>query len=241
MILACNQPYFIPYIGYWQLINCADVFVIGDDYAYINRGWVNRNRILNQNEPMYFGLPLVKASQNKYINEITLADMNFDKLLKTISYNYCKSPNFHEGFDLLKRIFECKNSNLAYFLGNSMEVVCDYLNIKTRLCYSSSFPENNLLKREFRIYDFCAKTGADTYINSIGGTALYDFDEFRKRNLTLKFIKSNEVTYKQFNNEFVPWLSILDVIMFNSRDEVIRMLNEYKLIDNKNDIPAAHV
>lgn len=240
MILACNQPYFIPYIGFWQLINCADVFVIGDDYAYINRGWVNRNRILNQAEPMYYGLPLEKASQNKFINEINLADMNVDKMMKTVLYNYRKSPNFKDGYELLERIFACKEKNLAYFLGNSMEIVCDYMNIKTRLCYSSSFEGNSLLKREFRIYDFCKRMGADTYINSIGGTALYDFDEFRKRDLTLKFIKSDIHPYNQFGNEFVPYLSILDVIMFNSREEVIRMLNDYTLIDNKNDLPPAH-
>lgn len=240
MILACNQPYFIPYIGFWQLINCADVFVIGDDYAYINRGWVNRNRILNQAEPMYYGLPLEKASQNKFINEINLAEMNLDKMMKTVQYNYRKCPNFKDGYELLERIFACKEKNLAYFLGNSMEIVCDYLNIKTRLCYSSSFEGNSQLKREYRIYDFCEKMGADTYINSIGGTALYDFDEFRKRGLTLKFIRSDIHPYKQFDNEFVPYLSILDVIMFNSREEVIRMLNDYTLIDNKNDLPAAH-
>ncbi len=240
MILALNQPYFIPYIGFWQLINCADVFIIGDDYAYINRGWVNRNRILNHNEPMYYGLALAKASQNKNINETYILDMNFEKMKKTIIHCYNKSPNFQEGYNLLEKIFECKNNNLAYFLANSMEIIADYLDIKTKFMFSSSFPDNHLLKREYRIYDICEKLGADTYINAIGGTSLYDFDEFTKRNMTLKFIKTNPIYYTQFNNTFVEYLSIIDVIMFNSREETKKLLSEYRLYDNKKDIMQLH-
>lgn len=236
MILALNQPYFIPYIGYWQLINCADVFIIGDDYAYINRGWVNRNRILNQKEPLYYGLTLSQASQNKNINEINILDMNFSKMKKTIFHCYNKSPYFEEGYKLLEKIFDYKDNNLAKFLANSMQIIADYLGIKTRFILSSSFPDNHLLKRENRIYDICEKLGADTYINAIGGTELYDFEEFKKRNLTLKFIKTNPIHYKQYDNEFVECLSIIDVIMFNSKEEIMRLLNEYKLFDNKNDI-----
>ncbi|KXK47281.1 MAG: WbqC-like family protein [Bacteroidetes bacterium OLB10] len=95
MTVAIMQPYYMPYIGYFQMINAVDSFVFYDDVNFINRGWVNRNRILVNNEPSYITIPLLKASQNKLINEIEINyDKNFDKITKTIQLNYKKSPFF---------------------------------------------------------------------------------------------------------------------------------------------------
>lgn len=231
MILAANQPYFIPYIGYWQLINHADVFVILDDYAFINRGWVNRNRLLNNGQPIYCGLPLNKMSQNKMIDETNLFSLDFSKQLKTIFHLYHKAPNFQDGYRLMDAIFSYQESNLAKFLAHSMELIADYLDITTKFVLSSSLSGNSQFKREHRIYDQCARLGANTYINAIGGMELYDFEEFKKRGITLKFLKTKPVEYKQFYHPFVANLSILDVIMFNSREDVIKMLDSYELIE----------
>lgn len=230
MILAANQPYFIPYIGYWQLINCADIFVIDDDYNYIKQGWVNRNRILNQGVPNYFTLPIDHASDSVTIDKTYLSSFDFNKMLRKIENLYHKAPNFTEGYALIQSILSYPERNLADFLTHGMQVISDYLGIKTRFIKSSSLENNSLLKREHRIYDQCARLGADTYINAIGGMELYDFEEFKKRGITLKFLKTRPIEYKQFGSPFVPNLSILDVIMFNSREEVIKMLDQYDLI-----------
>lgn len=231
MILACNQPYFIPYIGYWQLINCADLFIIDDDYNYIKKGWVNRNRILNNGTFNYLTLPIDHASDSVTIDKTFLADIDKDKILRKIDCLYHKAPNFSEAFGILNQILSYPEKNLSLFLANSIQIICDYLDIKTKIIFSSSLTGNSQYKCEYRIYDQCARVGADTYINAIGGTALYDFEEFRKHDITLKFIKSNDIVYKQFNHDFVPNLSILDVIMFNTREEAKQLLHEYTLLD----------
>lgn len=230
MILAGNQPYYIPYLAYWQLIKASDIFEIGDDYFYIKNGWINHNNILCNGFPVNFTLPLSKASSNKLIKETFIEDLKIDKLYKTIDCSYGKAPNFKDGFQLMQLILSYPNTNLAEFLFHSISVICDYLNIQTKLIKTSSLEGNNLYKREYRIYDQCARLGADTFINAIGGMELYDFEEFKKRGITLKFLKSKTIEYKQFNHPFVPNLSILDVIMFNSQEEVKKMLDSYELI-----------
>ena len=182
MVMGLNQPYFMPYIGHWQLINAVDVFIIGDDYNYINRGWINRNRILQNGEAKYFNIEVAHASQNKKINELYLSDV-YDpaKKLQLIRETYSKAPNFAEGYGLMRQILECEERNLADFLEHSIHCVCDYLGITTKFIRSSSIPGNSELKREYRIYDQCRYVGADTYINAIGGRELYDFDQFEER------------------------------------------------------------
>lgn len=232
MILAANQPYFIPYIGYWQLIKSADVFSVDDNFNYIKKGWINRNRILINSQPHYFILPIKSVSSNKLIQDLYLSEFNLKKLYRTIECSYGKAPNFESGFELMKDILSFQDHNLAEFLYHSISVMCDYLEINTKLIKTSSLAGNELFKREHRIYDQCDRQGFDTYINSIGGMELYDFEEFKKRGITLKFLKAKPIEYKQFNHPFVPNLSILDVIMFNSREEVIKMLDSYELVES---------
>lgn len=230
MILAANQPYFIPYIGYWQLINAADVFEIADDYHYIKKGWINRNRLLCNNSFQYIILPLEKQSSSKMIMNSYISDIHPHTIHKRIQCTYGKAPYYEQGNQLMQSILSYPDKNLSEFLFHSISVICDYLEIKTKLIKTSSLPGNNEFKRECRIYDQCARLGADTYINAIGGMQLYNFEEFKKRGITLKFLKTKPIEYKQFGSPFVPNLSILDVIMFNSREEVIKMLDCYDLI-----------
>lgn len=232
MILAANQPYFIPYIGYWQLINSADVFSVDDNFNYIKKGWINRNRILINGQPHYFSLPIKNVSSHRLIQDLYLSEFNVQKLYRTIECSYSKAPNFDNGYKLMREILSYHDHNLAEFLFNSISIICDYLNIRTKLIKTSSLAGNELFKREHRIYDQCVRQGFDTYINSIGGMKLYDFEEFKKRGISLKFLKSNPIEYKQFNHIFIPNLSILDVIMFNTNDQISTMLNSYELIEH---------
>ena len=231
MMMGLNQPYFMPYIGYWQLINAVDIFIIGDDYHFINRGWIHRNRILLNGQAKYFNIEVAHASQNKRINELYISDV-FDpeKKLQLLREIYFKAPHFKEGFSLMQKILEYRERNLALFLEYSIHCVCDYLGIKTKLIRSSSIHGNSELRREYRIYAQCNYTGADTYINAIGGRALYNFDEFRQRNLKLGFIQVGDIQYPQFGQEFIPNLSMIDLIMFNSKEEIQEMLTQYTIL-----------
>lgn len=231
MIMGLNQPYFMPYIGHWQLINAVDVFVIGDDYNFINRGWIHRNRILQNGEAKYFNIEVAHATQNKKINELYLSDVyDPEKKLKLVRDSYSKAPHFEEGFALMRKILECEERNLACFLEHSIRCVCAYLGITTKLIRSSEIPGNAEFKREYRIYDQCSYVGADTYINAIGGRELYDYDQFRRRNLKLGFIQTGDVRYQQFGREFIPYLSMIDIIMFNSAEEIQQMLKQYTIL-----------
>jgi len=219
----------MPYIGYWQLIKCVDKYVIYDDVNYINRGWINRNNILVNGQKQLFSISLNGASQNKLINAISISD-DFVKFRKTIAMAYSKAPHYDDISSLINKIIGFPKDNLANFIGNSIELVCDYLDIKTRLIMSSSIEKNNSLKAQDKILDICGILKADTYINAIGGQELYDKTEFHNKGINLKFLLSDATPYKQFKNDFIPNLSIIDILMFNSREEINYMLNNFKLM-----------
>lgn len=233
MKIGVMQPYFLPYLGYWQLMNAVDKYVIYDDVNYITRGRINRNAILVNGTSQNINLMLNKASQNKHINEIFLLDdqgISKKKTLKTLEMAYHKAPYWNDVRPLLNDIFEYPELNLALFLKHSFEVIGDYLGIKTELILSSEIDKDNSLKCENKIYAICGKLSATEYYNSVGGMDLYSKDEFARRNIKLSFPKMKEIKYQQFNNDFVPNLSIVDVMMFNSQEEVQKLLLEYELI-----------
>lgn len=232
MKLGIMQPYFFPYIGYWQLINAVDKYVIYDDVNYIKKGWINRNRILINNSIENINLSISKASQNKLINELSLFEPanNFNNLLKTISYNYKKAKEFDSVFPVVEKIFSCKEENLARFLEYSIRELVDYMGIETEIIVSSDIPKDNTLRGQEKIISICEELKADVYINAIGGQELYDRESFSKENIDLKFLMPNISAYDQFGNEFQEGLSIIDVLMFNSKQDVCKMLNDYKLV-----------
>src|SRR5690606_16668209 len=222
MRIAIMQPYFFPYIGYFQLINAVDKFICYDDVNFIKRGWINRNKLLINGKDNYISVPLKKASQNKKINEIIIDDEQDwrGKLLKTISLNYGKAPHFNHVFPWVKELLSAHFSYIHELALSSIEHSCQYLGITKPIVRSTSVYQNDDLKGQDRILSICKKENATTYINPIGGITLYDKDMFRKNNLELKFIQSKEIRYEQGTGEFVPWLSILDVMMHNSAPEV---------------------
>lgn len=235
MIVGIMQPYFLPYLGYWQLINSVDKFVIYNDVNYIKGGWINRNRYLYNGEAKVFNIIMKNSSSFKKINEIELmgSQGNYNpmkKLYSTFEMAYRKAPYFNDISILLKNILEFNENNLANFIGYSMKCICEYLGIKTELIMSSDIKKEENLVREKRVMDICKKLGADIYINPIGGIELYDKKDFLQNNLKLYFIKMNEIIYKQFSDEFVPNLSIIDVLMFNSRQQIQEYLKLYTLL-----------
>jgi len=226
------QPYFLPYLGYLQLIKSVDRFVIYDTIKYTKKGWINRNRYLTNNEPTIFSIPIKKDSDYLNINQRILSDNYLDynkKTLRKIEQSYKKAPNFNEIFPMISDIFLFdKTNNLFDFIFNSIEVLVNYLEIKTPLIKSSEIDgDDTILKAKVRVVNICNQLSADEYINPIGGTDLYSKEVFQKYGLNLNFHKINEIEYQQFSNPYVPYLSILDTMMFTDAHS---LLNEYKLV-----------
>jgi len=232
MKIAVMQPYLFPYLGYFQLINAVDKFIFYDDVNYIKQGWINRNRILMNGKDNMFTISLKDASSFKLINEIEMNRGN-EKLVKTITQAYSKAPYFNDVFPLIGKIFDEANEikKISTIAQLSVVRVFEYLGI-TRIFEVSSqvYSHTKHLGRAERLMAICKENGADTYINSYGGQELYSKSEFYEKGIALHFIKNNLPVYKQFKDDFVPGLSIIDVLMFNSKDEIKEMLNHYELI-----------
>ena len=229
------QPYLFPYLGYYQLVHAVDKFIFFDDVNYINKGWINRNQILQQNEAYKFTLPLIKASQNRLINEIEIA--GYDKwrrdFLKQIAFNYKKSPCFEPVYAWLSDFLMAKEYTMVSELtADSVRAVADLLKLPTEFGYSSRLEYRNdeALDGEGKILKICELTGADHYINPKNGRELYNEQHFRDRNILLNFINMDEIVYRQFKEgAFVPYLSVIDGLMFNTPEELKDLLSKYTL------------
>lgn len=225
------QPYFLPYIGFFQLINAVDLFIIYDNIEYTKKGWINRNRILVNNKPEYISLPIKKASDFLNVKDRYLSDNWFKekvKLKNKIKEAYRKAPNYHKTIQILDKIFDCKDINLFNFVYNSLEIICNHLNIETPLIVSSSINYDNSLKSQEKVLDICKYFKTEVYINPIGGVDLYDKSTFFSEGIDLQFLKSDNVTYTQYKEEFTSSLSIIDVLMFNDLKTVKNvLLNQY--------------
>ena len=231
MKVGIMQPYFLPYIGYFQLIASVDKFVIYDNIKYTKKGWVNRNRMLQNGTDKIFSVALAKASDRLDIVERELSsDFNRQKLLSQFRGCYLKAPYFEDVWPLIESIVSFQDDNLFRYIQNSIVLICDYLDIDTKIIVSSSVAADHDLVSQDRVLSICESVYADTYVNPIGGLELYSTDEFASKGCELKFIKTNTIEYMQFGDSFLPGLSILDVLMFNSLDECGHLLKEYDLV-----------
>lgn len=232
MKVAIMQPYFFPYIGYYHLLSAVDAFVIYDDIKYTKKGWINRNRILVNGSDVIFSIPLKKGSDSLAIAERELSpDFDRVKLLRQLEGAYIKAPHFKEVYPLIEKIILNKEDNLFKFIYNSISLTCNYLGIGTKILISSEINIDKNLKATDRVIAICKALKGDTYINAIGGVSLYSKEEFKSYGLELNFIKSNSIVYKQVDNDFIPWLSIVDVLMFNALDLIrSRLIYNYELI-----------
>lgn len=232
MRLGIMQPYFIPYIGYWQLMNAVDKYVVYDDVNFIKGGWINRNRIMINGEVKYFNIQMNGASPNKLINEVMVnnAPQVVNKNLRILDAAYKKAPYFDTVMPLFEEILLCDKTNIAEYIFNSFEIINDYIGIETELIMSSSFEKNTYLKAQDKVLDICRIQDATEYVNAIGGMELYSKEAFKEQGIELKFLKTSPIVYDHNEDDFVPNLSILDVMMFISQDEIRKMLSAYELI-----------
>ena len=233
MKLAIMQPYFLPYIGYFQLINAVDEFILYDNIEYTKKGSINRNRLLNNGLISFFTIPLKKDSDFLHVNRRTLADIwpvEREKILNRIRESYRKAPEFTSVYRLIETCFTYSETNLYLFVLNSIILINRFIGISTPIIPSSSIPIDHGQKSEGKVISLCKARNATTYINPIGGVSLYSKERFMSEGIDLKYLKANAIEYKQFEKLFEPALSIIDVLMFNSKGRVKTMLHAFTLI-----------
>lgn len=207
----------------------VDEFVVYDDVQFITRGWINRNNLLVNGEAKRFTISLHGASANKLINEIDIFD-DFKIFKKTILYNYAKAPYLKEVLDIIDEICDFPDKNLARFIEHSFTCLSRYMGITTPRKFSSEIEKDSTLHAQDKIIDMAKRVEATTYINTIGGKELYDKEKFKEQNIELKFLQPKTIEYKQFNNPFVPNLSIIDTMMFNNVEVINKLLQQYDLV-----------
>ena len=231
MKIGIMQPYFFPYLGYWQLLAAVDKYVVYDDVNYIKGGWIARNNILLNGQKHLITLPLENPSSFKKINEIAITgNMKArEKLVRTIQNAYVKAPYYADVMPWVEDLI-LHSATIAELNTQSILKVCDYLGIDTQIIVSSELDKDNELKGQDKVIHIVKKLGGDAYYNAIGGRELYDKDQFAAEGIQLSFLKAGDISYQQFGNEPISGLSIIDVLMFNSVEEAKRLLEEFELV-----------
>lgn len=236
MKVAIMQPYFFPYIGYFQLIALSDIFVLHDDVQYIKGGWVNRNRILFNGQSRMITYPVQKDAYDLPINARSyVGDIKaYRDIINLIKQTYAKTPCYRQVFTMLEELLMFEDRNVAHFNENLIRCIIDYIGLNCKIIISSDMEKNDGLSGELRVLDICKHLGATDYINPIGGTELYHEGSFQECGITLHFLEAQNEYYKQSddksgNNIWVPFLSIIDVLMFNTVEEIHQLLTKYQL------------
>lgn len=235
MKIAIMQPYIFPYIGYFQLIHAVDKFVFYDDVNFIKGGWVNRNNVLLNGNKNLFTVPLKSVSSFQTIHETLIHSEIYHKwrkkFIKSLEQSYKKSPHFSSVLPLIQSVFEIQHYNITDLTINSIASISNYLELETVFERSSQqYATTKGMEKATRLINICQINQAKTYINPSGGKELYQKETFKKQGIDLYFIENELTPYAQFKNDFIPGLSIIDVLMFNSKEEVKEMLNKYNLV-----------
>jgi hypothetical protein len=239
--VAVMQPYFVPYLGYFQLIAAVGTFVIYDNVQYIMRGWINRNRVLHQGRPQYISIPLAKASQNRRICDLAISPTGHwqKKILRTVRSAYGRAPHFNDAFPLFEAIVGQSQCDLVGFLEHSLVLLCAALGITTRLVRASMLPATDHLRGAERILAICRHLQATDYLNPVGGRDLYASTDFDRDGIRLRFLSSIPPEYRQHEGPYVPSLSIIDVLMFNGIPQTRQWLSCCQLLPAETmELPA---
>jgi hypothetical protein len=233
MIVAIMQPYFFPYIGYFQLIARADVFVFYDDVKYSKGGWVNRNYVRRDGLLRLVTLPILQGSAAARIDQRSyrLAADSL-KVLRQVEAAYRKAPHFHDIFPMIKEIMAFDDANVATFNINLLSRIVSHLGLKARLIRSSDIPKDQALTGQDRVIDICRRLGATHYLNPIGGRDLYQAESFRRAGMRLSFLQANVAA-------LAPFASIIDMLMVSDEAAIRAALTQYCLYPAVPEMPHA--
>jgi hypothetical protein len=231
MRVGILQPYLLPYIGYFQLINLVDQVVLFDDVQYTKKGWINRNRFQKDGVEQKLSIPLERESGFLNVKDRKISTgYDHTSIINQITNAYRKAPNFPFIIEPLKEVFEFPERNLFSFILNSIKFVNDYLDIKTPITVSSEVDGARDLRGQDRVIKICQELGAKTYINPQNGRLLYNKQDFENKGIELLFLESQFTEYHQSTLPFLPALSILDVMMMLSVSEIkSKILEDYVL------------
>jgi hypothetical protein len=232
MAVAIMQPYFFPYLGYFQLVQAVDDFVFYDDVMFIKKGWINRNRILMQGRDFLFTIPLENQSQNKTIRESNVAwGADFPtKFLAQLDSAYKKAPQYDFVMPLIRDLLASQPESMAELAAKSIQMVWQYLGLEKRFHFSSQLSDNQAEGRADRLIHLTKRLGDSKYINALNGQSLYEKGFFAEQGVELLFINPSLSPYTQGKaTEFMPGLSMIDVLMWNTKEQVNQMLTNYSL------------
>ncbi|MDB5743509.1 MAG: uncharacterized protein JWR68_1824 [Polaromonas sp.] len=226
MKLAIMQPYFFPYIGYFQLVNAVDKFVFYDDVNYIKSGWINRNRLFLSGAIRYITVPLSAASSFEKINRtrIRLGNEWAKQMLSVIHQSYAKAPHYQAVAMLVESVLNSHDGYVSTLARNSVIAVMNYLEIDKDFCISSTIYKNQELRSVDRVIDICKREKASQYWNLPGGRDLYHFNVFKNEGIDLRFVDVEIAPYSQMHREFQPGLSIIDILMFCDKLKIRKMM-----------------
>lgn len=230
--IAIMQPYFLPYIGYFQIIAAVDLFVFYDDVNFIKGGWINRNKIIINNEPNFITVPVQNASSNKLIRDtyVKKNQRQFLLLEKKIEQRYKKAPYFASVFPMIQNIIKGEYTTISELSISSIKTISNYLSIPTEFVISSEkFSNTRDYHRSERLAKICEELSAKTYINAIGGKHLYDKNEFAERGIELQFLKPEGFNDHNLQSSLIN-MSILHILMYKSITEVKELLELFELI-----------
>lgn len=246
MKIAINQPYFFPYLGYFQLIAAADVFVAYENVAYTRKSWISRNRLQGKAKAPYFiSLPTVKTTQGVLIKEVRLhhtAPQVITKLLRRIHTDYARAAHFGEVFGEIEQMFMmAPRTSLAAFNNHCLKWICDLLELQTKLSlkhetllgFESDLEKRKVQEASFevksqRVFGLMSHFGATHYLNLPGGSVLYQHSDFDNEGFGLDFLAIQTIEYPQFQNAFTPSLSILDVLLHCGIQHTRKLIYSYK-------------
>jgi hypothetical protein len=234
MRVAIMQPYFFPYIGYFQLISAADRFILFDDVQYIRHGWINRNRIL---KPVaghqYITVPLAGHSRDTLIKDIKVANAadGKEKILRQLEHYKKAAPYYRTVLALIADGFATHYNSIGEMNGHCLKMVCDYIGIDFKIELSShmNFDYSQVQEAGEWALHMSVQLQATTYINPAGGMELFNRNRFEENNIQLQFLQPGIKEYNQHRPNFEPGLSIIDVMMFNEPAEIRNLLNDYQL------------
>jgi WbqC-like protein len=232
MRVAIMQPYFFPYIGYFQLISASSVFVLHDDVQYITGGWVNRNRILLNGQDRMITFPVQKAGYALPVNARSYVSSGREvrHIINQVKQAYAKAPCYRQVLPMVEELLMFEDRNVAHLNENLIRRICEFIGIGTSIITSSALAKDDSLRGQDRVLDICKRVGATEYANPIGGTKLYRQEAFQRCGMTLRFLAAQEERYQQLGDRWIPFLSIIDVLMFNSVAEVQNLLTKYRLL-----------